>query len=59
MAIEGFQGLAAGVCPVIAEQPSAEDQVLELVQLEGEQLPLLSHLSHPVAAYLNGLGVPE
>jgi hypothetical protein len=38
-AIDGFRAPAAGVCSVIAEQPAAEDPVLDLVQLEGEQLP--------------------
>lgn len=33
----------------------ASDQVLELPELEGEPLPALSHLGHPVSAYLNGL----
>jgi integrase/recombinase XerD len=34
---------------------TAVDAVLDLVELEGEQLPLLSDLRHPVTAYLNGL----
>jgi hypothetical protein len=34
---------------------TAADAVLDLLELEGEQLPLLSDLRHPVTAYLNGL----
>lgn len=33
----------------------AADQALDPVELEPEQLPPLSHLGHPVSAYLNGL----
>jgi len=39
---------------MLADQ-AAEDQVLALVELEGEPVASLAQLGHPVTAYLNGL----
>ena len=40
---------------MIANQVEVEGQFLDLVELGAAQLPPLSHLAHPVNAYLNGL----
>jgi hypothetical protein len=50
--------VALAGAPIIAlEQLVPDGQVLDLVELEAEQLPVLSQLGHPVTAYLNGLAL--
>ena len=46
---------------MIAERSAAraEEKVLAMVQLEGEQRASLSELGHSVASYLNGLALPR
>ncbi len=38
-----------------AEDPTADEKVLNLVRLEGDQVASISEPGPPVAAYLNGL----